>query len=177
MLAVARTRVPPGSLVTAVRRELQAIDADLPIIGPATLAASLASNYRSNGFNGGLFLLFAAIALLLASIGLYAVIAHAVSQRTQEIGIRTAVGATARDVLALVFKQGLLPVGIGLTMGLGAAVVVTPILRSQLVQVSPTDPLTLAIASAVLIVAAALGCLLPALRAMRINPMVALRVD
>ncbi len=177
MIAVARTRVPPGSLGTAFRRAVQAIDADLPTIGPSTLAASLVSNYRSNRLNGALFLIFAAIALMLASIGLYAVVAHSVSQRTQEIGIRKAMGATARDVLTLVFKQGLLPVGIGLTIGLGAAVVVTPVLRSQLVQVSPTDPLTFVIASTVLIVSATLGCLIPALRAMRIDPMVALRVE
>jgi putative ABC transport system permease protein len=117
--------------------------AEVPIIGPATLADRLASNYRDTRFNGVLFVIFAAIALLLASIGLYAVIANAVSQRTQEIGIRTAMAATARDVLTLVFKQGLLPVGIGLTIGLAAALALTPLLKSQLVGVSPADPLTL----------------------------------
>ena len=120
---------------------------------------------------------FAAVALLLASVGLYAVIAHSVSQRTQEIGIRAAMGATARDILTLVFKQGLLPVGIGLTIGLAAALAVTPLLKTQLVGVSPTDPLALAMASATLVASAALGCLIPARRAMRVDPMVALRHD
>ncbi len=139
--------------------------------------ASLARNYRNNGFNGALFVTFAAVALLLASIGLYAVIAHSVSQRTQEIGIRAAMGATARDILTLVFKQGLLPVGIGLTIGLVAALAVTPLLRTQLVGVSPADPLALVVASATLVASAALGCLIPARRAMRVDPMVALRHD
>ncbi len=177
MWTVARTRVAPGSLATAFRREVQAMDADLPINGPETFAANLARSYRSNGFNGALFVTFAAVALLLASIGLYAVIAHSVSQRTQEIGIRTAMGATARDILTLVFKQGLLPVGIGLVIGLAAALAVTPLLKTQLVGVSPTDPLALAVASATLVASAALGCLIPARRATRVDPMVALRHD
>ena len=178
MLAVARTRVPPGTLAAAFQRELQAIDPDLPgTAPPSPLAASLESNYRSRGLNGGLYLTFAALALLLASVGLYAVVAHSVSQRTQEIGVRTAMGATARDILTLVLKQGLLPVGIGLTIGLAAALAVTPLLKSQLVGVSPADPLTLVVASATLVVAAALGCLVPARRAVHVDPVVALRHD
>jgi ABC-type antimicrobial peptide transport system permease subunit len=135
----------------------------------------LAINYRDNRFNGVLFVIFAAIALLLASIGLYAVIAHAVSQRSQEIGIRAAMGATARDILTLVFTQGLLPVGIGLTVGLVAALALTPLLKAQLVGVSPADNLTLFVASATLVVSATLGCLIPARRATRVDPVVALR--
>ena len=172
---VARTRVPPGSLAMAFRREVQAMDADLPIDGPNTLTTSLARNYRSNAFNGALFVAFAAVALLLASVGLYAVIAHSVKQRTQEIGIRTAMGATGRDILTLVFKQGLLPVGIGLTIGSVAALAVTPLLKTQLVGVSPTDPVALAVAAATLVTSAALGCVIPACRAVRVDPVVALR--
>jgi predicted permease len=175
MLAVARTRVPPGTLGTTFRREVQELDPDLPIIGPTTLTDRLAINYRDIRFNGVLFVIFAAIALLLASVGLYAVIAHSVSQRTQEFGIRTAMGATAGDILRLVFKQGMLPVGIGLTIGLPAALAVTPILKSQLVNVSPTDPITLLVASGVLVLSATLGCWIPARRAMRVGPAVALR--
>jgi len=126
-------------------------------------------------FYGGLFLIFAAVALLLASIGLYTVIAHAVSQRTQEIGIRLAIGATGRDILRLVFGQGMIPLGIGMVIGLTASLAVNRVLKSVLVQVSPYDPVTLAIASAVLIFAALLGCLIPARRAMRVDPAVALR--
>ena len=97
------------------------------------------------------------------------------SQRTQEIGIRTAVGATRRDILALVMKQGLLPVGIGLLVGVPAALAVTPILRSQLVNVSPTDPMSLIVAAATLIFSATIGCWIPARRAVRVDPVVALR--
>ena len=177
MLALARTRVPPGSLRTAFLREIQALDSDVPFIGLSTLAERLKGNYRNNEFFGVLFSMFAAIALLLASVGLYAVLAHSVSQRTQEIGIRTAMGATAADILRLVFKQGMLPVGIGLTIGLVAALAVTPVLKTQLVGVSPADPLTLVVASATLVASAALGCLVPARRAIRVDPVVALRHD
>jgi predicted permease len=182
MSMIARTFVPPESLARAFRREIQAIDADLvigsglgSIGGPRTLTESLALNYWSNGLNGGLFFVFALIALLLASIGLYAVVAHAVSQRTQEIGIRTALGAGTRDILALVFRQGMLPVGIGLIVGLPAALAVTPVLKGQLVNVSPTDPISLLGAAGLLVVSAALGCWIPARRAVHVDPVVALR--
>jgi ABC-type antimicrobial peptide transport system permease subunit len=180
MFVLARTRVPPGSLVRMFQREVQAIDADL-LVGPggdawaASLDERLKINYWSNSVNGMLFLMFAAMALLLASVGLYAVVAHSVSQRTQEIGIRTAMGASAGDIMALVLKQGMLPVGIGLTIGLPAALALTPVLKSQLVNVSPADPVTFLVASAVLVLSAALGCWLPARRALRIDPVVALR--
>ena len=174
MWILACTRVPPQNLANAFRREIHIVNSDLPIYGPYTLAARL-EGYWDNRFYGFLFLIFAAIALLLASVGLYAVIAHSVSQRTQEIGVRTALGATAPDILKLVVLQGMLPVGIGLTVGLGASLGVNQVLKSQLVNVSPSDPLTLIIASASLILSATLGCLIPARRAMRVDPAVALR--
>jgi len=98
-----------------------------------------------------------------------------VSQRTQELGIRMAIGATSRDILQLVFRQGMLPLGIGLGIGLVASFAVNRVLKAALVEVSPSDPITLLLASAVLIFAAALGCLIPALRAMRVDPVIALR--
>jgi putative ABC transport system permease protein len=126
-------------------------------------------------FYGSLFLVFATIALLLASIGLYTVVANSVGQRTQEIGVRLAVGAEAHDILALVCREGLLPVRLGLTIGLAASVAVNRILAFALVQVSPADPLSLVAASVAPVVAAMLGCLIPARRAMRVDPIVALR--
>jgi putative ABC transport system permease protein len=177
---LAHTLVVPGSLATDFRQGIESIDADL-LAGPGNsgiaspLDELLKNNYRSNSVNGILFLIFAAIALLLAWVGLYAVVAHSVSQRTQEIGIRTAMGATARDILALVMKQGMLPVSIGLLVGLPAALAVTPVLKSQLVNVSPTDPITLFVASGVLVLSATLGCWIPARRAVRVDPVVALR--
>ena len=177
MTVLARTRVPPGTLGTAFRREIQEMDADVPIIGVATLAARIASNYGSNRRNGALFVIFAAIALLLASIGLYAVVAHSASQRTQEIGIRTAMGARSRDIVALVLRQGMLPVSIGLAAGLAMAFAVMPFLRSQLVGVSPIDSISFAAASGVLALAAMLGCWIPARRAARVDPVIALRAE
>ena len=174
MWVLARTRVPPGSLENPFRREVQALDSELPIYGPFTLTEPI-ERYWDSRFYGILFLIFAAIAVLLASIGLYTVIAHSVSQRTQEIGIRMAIGATAHDIRKLVFTQGMLPLGIGLSIGLTASLAVNRVLKSMLVQVSPSDPITLVTASVVLIFAAMLGCLIPARRAMRVDPVVALR--
>jgi putative ABC transport system permease protein len=123
---------------------------------------------------GTLFVMFAGIALLLASVGLYAVMANAVNQRTQEIGVRMAMGATARNILRLVFAQGMGQMAIGLPSGLAGAVVLTRVLTSVLTQVSPNDPGTFAGASLALILAAALGCLIPARRASSVDPVVAL---
>jgi predicted permease len=169
-----RTRVPSSGLSNAFRREVQALDPDLPLYGPMLISDRM-EGYWDSRFYGAMFLIFAAIALLLASIGLYSVIAHSVSQRTQEIGIRMAIGGTAHDILKLVFRQGMLPVGIGLAIGLAASLAVNRLLESMLVQVSPSDPVTLTVASAVLILAATLGCLIPARRAMKVDPVVALR--
>jgi putative ABC transport system permease protein len=175
MNVFAQTRIPPASLGTAIWREVQAIDPDLPISYYMPLAERVSWGYALSRSIAVLFLIFAAIALLLASVGLYTVIANSVAQRTQEIGIRMAIGATANGILKLVFMQGMLPLGIGLALGLGAAFAVMPILKSALVQVSPADPITFTVASVVLILAATLGCLIPARRATRIQPQEALR--
>jgi predicted permease len=171
-----RTSVPPAGLISAFRRELQTLDPTLSLYGPMAISDRM-ERFWDNRFYGFQFLIFAAIALLLASIGLYTVIAHSVSQRTQEIGVRMAIGGTPRDILKLVLQQGMLPLAIGLTVGLAASFAVNRLLQSMLVQVSPTDPITLVIASAVLILAGTLGCLIPARRAMRVDPVVALRHD
>lgn len=169
-----RTDGPPGNFANGFRRILRSVDADLSLWGPFTLTDGL-EHFWDSRFYGTLFLIFAGVALLLASIGLYTVVAHAVSQRTQELGVRIAMGATSRDILRLVFRQGMLPLGMGLAIGLGGSFVVNRVLQAALVDISPSDPLTLIAASAALILAAALGCLIPALRAMRVDPLVALR--
>jgi putative ABC transport system permease protein len=178
MWLLARTSVPPGGLVTAFRRQVQAIDPVLPI-SPALLAEKFgpAYQYQYRGLAAAVFVVFAAIALLLASGGLYAVIAHSVSQRTQEIGVRMAIGASARDIRSLVIRQGVIPLGIGLAVGLAASLAVNRVLKTQLVEVSPADPVTLAIVSAVLAASAMCGCLIPVRRAMRVDPVVALRQE
>jgi len=171
-----RTSVPPAGLTNAFRQAVQAVDPGLPLYGPMSVSERM-ERFWDSRFYGSLFLIFAAIALLLASIGLYTVIAHSVSQRTQEIGIRMAIGGTPRDILKLVVRQGMLPLAIGLTIGLAASFAVNRLLTSMLVQISPSDPITLVVASAVLILAGTLGCLVPARRAMRVDPVVALRHD
>jgi predicted permease len=172
---MARTRVPSGSLGDTFRREVQTVDEDMPVFALQTLEERLANNYWEQQIFVGLFGVFAAIALVLASVGLYAVIAHSVNQRTQEIGVRIALGASAQNILRLVFGQGIAQLTIGLVVGLFAAAGLTRVLTSVLVQVSPTDPATLLIVSLVLGTATVLGCLIPAIRAMRIDPIVALR--
>ena len=131
--------------------------------------------YWSRAVNAGLFLTFAVIALLLAAIGLYAVIAHSVSRATQEIGIRMALGGTSRDIRFLVLRQGMLPVVMGLGLGLAASLAFNRLLQSQLFSVSSTDPATYAVTSIVLVAVALFACLIPARRAMRVDPVVALR--
>jgi putative ABC transport system permease protein len=175
MAIVARTVVPPGTLATAFRREIQAVDSDLPIYNLWTMQERLERNYWFYRVLGVLFIIFAGIALFLASIGLYAVMAHSANQRTQEIGVRMAMGASARTILQLLFTQGMLRVAVGVAIGLVAAFGVTRVLKAILVQVAPADPMTFATASVVLAIVAALGCWIPARRAMRVDPMVALR--
>jgi ABC-type antimicrobial peptide transport system permease subunit len=157
MFAFARTSVAPRSLATAVRRQIYAMDPYLPVPALTPLAERFDRAYAFERNITVLFLVFAVVALLLASVGLYATISHSVRKRTQEIGIRVAIGATVRDVFMLVFRQGVLPVGMGLTIGLAVSLAVNRVLKSQLVGVSPGDPVALVAASAVLVLSAALG--------------------
>jgi predicted permease len=174
---VARTHVPPATLAEAFRRAVQNMDANLPVYDVRSLEDWLAQNRLSTKLLGGMFSVFAAIALVLASVGLYAVISHSISQRTQEIGVRMAIGGTRRDILRLVYAQGMRPLGIGMAIGLPAAFGVTHILRRALIGVSPGDPATFLSVVVVLIVAGVLGCAIPARRAVRVDPIVALRYE
>jgi predicted permease len=177
MALFARTRVPPSTLVIDVRREIRDLDDALIPSQPQSLSAILAESYQYRGVSGAMFLLCAVIALLLASVGLYAVIMHSVTQRTQEIGLRLAIGATARDIRWLVFREGVLTVGVGLLVGVAISLVVNRLLVSSLVQISPLDPGTYAAVCATLVGSTALGCWLPARRAMRLDPVVALQAQ
>ncbi len=177
MNVLVRASVPPGNLRSVFRKEVHALDADMPMFGPFTLIERLQTKYWDKGRYTGLFLILAAIALVLAAVGLYAVIAYSVSRRTQEMGIRMALGAAARDLLGHIFREGMLPAGIGLGIGLAASLAVNRVLKAELVQVSPADPVTLVVTSVVLVFCAALGCWIPARRAMRVDPAVALRHD
>jgi putative ABC transport system permease protein len=177
MFLIARTSVPPSSMAEAFRKEVQSLDENLPVFDVSTLEDRIALRRLDVGAFVILFTIFAGVALVLASVGLYAVVAHSVSQRTREIGVRMAVGGTAGDILRLVFWQGMRRIVIGLAVGLPLAVAVTFVLRAVLVGVAPGDPLSLAGAALVLILAGLLGCAIPARRAVRVDPVVALRCD
>ena len=126
---------------------------------------------------GLLFAIFSAIALVLAAVGIYGVMAFFVTQRTREIGIRMALGAQWRDVLKLVLRNGMLLAAIGLAVGLAGAFALTRLMRSLLFEVSPTDPLTFCAVALCLICAALLACYIPARRATKVDPLIALRYE
>jgi len=174
---VARTKVPPSTLGQAFRTEVQHLDANLPVYDLISLESRIAMNRLGNSLFGAICTVFAAVALVLASIGLYSVSAHAVSRRMQEFGVRLAMGGTSADILALVYRQSFRPLAIGLVIGLALAVATMRMLRSQLVGVSPADPITFTAAALVLILAGIAGCAIPARRAIRVDPLTVLRCE
>ena len=177
LAVVAHTSVPPTSLVGAFKKQVQKIDENLPVFDLQTLDTQLAERRWPFRVFGTLFAIFALIALVLASVGIYAVMSYSVGQRTQELGVRMALGASSGSVLRLVFAAGLRQLAIGLVLGLGAAFLATRVLKSLLVDVTPTDPLTFALITALLCVIASFACWIPTRRAMRIDPVTALRYE
>jgi len=177
MELLVRARVPPASLADAIRAEVGALDNDLAVRGLRPMADSLwLRNWRHRVF-GTMFSIFGVIALVLAAVGLYAVMAHAVSQRIREFGVRRTLGATTSTIALLVIRQAALRFVIGLAAGLAGAAAVTRVLDSMLVGITPADPLTLLAVAVVLGAAVAVGCAIPAHRATRVDPLVALRSD
>jgi ABC-type antimicrobial peptide transport system permease subunit len=172
-----RTSGDPTAIVPSARREIQSIDPQLPLFQVTTLERELASTLRQPRFQATLLAGFAGIALLLATIGIYGVTSHAVSQRTQEVGIRIAMGAARKDVLRLILYQHLRPALVGLGLGLVGAVLLSQSLRSLLYGVSALDPATFALVAVVLVAVAAGACWIPARRATRVDPLVALRAE
>jgi putative ABC transport system permease protein len=176
MFVFVRTSIGPAALAAAIRREIYSLDPGIPVSNLMLLAERLDRTIAFQRNAAILFLVFAVVALLLASVGLYSSVSHSVNRRVKEIGIRVAVGATSRDVLVLVFRHGMmLPVATGLAIGLSLSFAANRALKSQLVGVTAGDPLTLIAASGVLILSATLACWIPARRAMRVDPLVALR--
>lgn len=173
---IARAKGAPDGLGIAIARDVAAIDPDVPLAdGVLPLTERLARNYRYRGVMAAVFTGFAVIALLLASLGLYGVMARAVSERTQEIGIRTAMGATRRDIIALVLQQAMSTVALGLVGGVVLSFMLGRVLRAEFSQVSPSDPSMMAGAIVLLVCAAVIGCVLPVRRALRLDPVVALK--
>jgi hypothetical protein len=167
----------PASLTSLIREEVRAVDADLPLFGIRTMDQELAQMRWPFRVFGSMFAIFALIALALSAVGLYAVTAYSVAQRTQEIGVRMALGAQAAQVWWLVVRRGLVQLTIGLTLGLAGALGVGQLLKSLLVQTGTRDPLTLVSIASLLMVVSICASFWPARRATRLNPVAALRND
>jgi putative ABC transport system permease protein len=172
-----RTRTNPTGLAEAVRREMAEMDSQQPIDQLGTLEQTLSNQFAEPLFQARLMGGFAGLALVLAVVGIYGVNAHAVAQRRHEIGLRMALGATPARVLRETIGEGLKLTGCGIALGLAGAIAAGAVLRSVLVGVSATDPLTIAAVALFLALTAAAACYIPAHRAARIDPATALRQD
>ncbi|HXU38902.1 MAG TPA: ABC transporter permease [Blastocatellia bacterium] len=177
MYLVLRTASDPKAMVAAIREALDSIDKDQPIYKVTTLEQMVANSTSQKRFSMFLLGVFAAVALLLAAVGIYGVMSYAVTQRTHEVGIRMALGAQQRDVLALVVRQGMLMAVIGVGIGLIGAFAATQVMASLLFGVGTHDPLTFAGISLLLGTVALIASFIPARRATRVDPMIALRYE
>jgi putative ABC transport system permease protein len=172
-----RSPLPPETITRSVQTVLRGIDPQLALIQPQPFSAVLAQVLGQAKLMMVLLGVFAGVALLLATVGIYGAVAYTVEQRTSEIGVRMALGAQTRDILRLVMGQGMKPVILGLIVGLAAALGLGRLVASQLYQTSPYNPILLTTTAAVLAGAALLACLFPARRASLVNPIEALRAE
>jgi predicted permease len=177
MTLVIRSKTDKNALAAAVRDMIVTIDKDQPISNIWTMDQLMSNSISQRRFNMLLLSIFAVVALLMASVGIYGVISYSVTQRTHEIGIRMALGAQRKDILQMVMKQGMGLALLGIAAGLVASFGLTRIMSSLLFEVSATDPITFAGISLLLIVVALFACYIPARRAMSVDPMVALRYE
>jgi putative ABC transport system permease protein len=175
MALVVRTSEDPVSLGPAVRAEIRKVDPNLPVPAIRTMREIVSASVAQRRFQMVLTSLFAFVALLLGAVGVYGVVSYSVACRTRDIGLRIALGAMRSDVMRWVFSHGMQPVLIGLLVGLGAAIAVARALRSLLFEITPTDPVSLGSVVLVLLLSSGLACYVPARRAARLDPMVALR--
>lgn len=176
-LSIRSSTNDPEALTAAVTRAIHEVDRDLPVTEVMTLENILARESSTRRFNTMLFSVFAALALVLAATGVYGVLSYSVSQRTHEVGIRMALGAGRRDVLRLFLGQGMRLVLLGVVLGLSGAFVLTRLMSSLLFGVSTTDTVTFVVVAGVLVLVGVFACYLPARRATRVDPLVALRYE
>jgi putative ABC transport system permease protein len=176
-LVIRTAGMDPLALVPAIRREMSALDRDLPVFGVLTMNGVLENSLARGRFATTLIASFAVIALLLAAIGIYGVVSYTVGRRSQEIGIRMALGAQAGDAVRLILKQGMLPVFIGIAVGFVVSLAATRAMAKAFYGVSPSDPVTFIVLSGTLAFIAALASYIPARRATRIDPVRALRSE
>jgi putative ABC transport system permease protein len=174
---VVRTAGDPGTLIPAIRAAVRSVDPDQPLADLATMTSLYRDFFDVPRFHAWVMTVFAVVGILIAAVGLYGVLAYAIAQRTREFGIRMALGARRADVLRLVLRSGALVTVLGLTIGAAGSVLVTRALGSMLVDVSRVDPVTYAAVIGLLTVTAAAACWIPARRATRVDPMVALRCE
>ena len=172
-----RTANDPAELTPAIQREFLAVDGQLPVSKIRTMEQVVSESTARQNFNMLLLSIFAGMALLLAAIGIYGLMSYTVEQRTQEIGIRMALGAGRGDMLKLIVRQGMLLAGVGVLIGLAAAFGLARLLASLLFGVKATDPLSYVIVAVVLTSVALLGTYVPARRATKIDPLIALRYE
>jgi putative ABC transport system permease protein len=175
MNLVIRTSGDPSASIGLVRREISALDKDQPVAKGTSLETLLASSTSQKRFNMLLMGLFALVALILAVVGIYAVTAYSVNQRSHEIGIRMALGATRGEILKLVIRKGLKLVIIGVVIGLGGAFALTRLISGLLFGVSATDPITFLTITILLVVVALVATYFPARKATKVDPIVVLR--
>jgi len=175
LLLAVRTAGDPLKLAPAVRQQVRELEANQPIVDVMTMEQRLSESVAPRRFQMLLFGLFAAVALVIAAVGIYGVISYAVSQRTHEIGIRMALGARGADVLRMVIWRGLSLTLVGVALGLTAALALTRVMKSLLFNVSATDPATFALIALLLVGVALIASYIPARRATKVDPLQALR--
>jgi putative ABC transport system permease protein len=175
MIFILRTAADPATLSQSVRARILAVDKDQPVTAVRPLEEAIADSMGAQRFSTWLLSAFASIAVVLASVGLYGVMAYLVTQRSHEIGLRMALGAPRTNVFKMVIGQGMVLTAIGIAIGVAGALALTRLMATMLYEITTTDPLTFAAIPVILAVVAFFACYLPALRATKVDPMVALR--
>jgi len=177
MVAIVKTNSEPRSFIPAMTKQVAAMDPDIPLFAVKSMEEYMSASVAAPRFSTTLLTIFAGVALVLTIVGLYGVMSYSVAQRTNEIGIRLALGAQSRDVLLMVVKQGSTLILLGLVIGLAGAYALTRLIESLLFGVTAKDPFTFAAVAVLLAVVALIACYIPAWRATKVDPLDALRYE